>query len=125
MSSQPDNFDPLRRLLALKRHEQPPPGFFDGFSRQVVLRIRTGETGSEGAASLFWDAPWLQRLWSLFEAKPLFAGALGVAACGVMIAGVIMWDPGNYNLQSSNNFSMAIAPATEAHAEPMIIAGIS
>ena len=62
MDSQLDDFKNLRRLLALKRHEQPPPGYFDTFSREVSFRVQAGETVSETIAErLTAEAPWLKR----------------------------------------------------------------
>ena len=94
MNSESENFEQLRRLLALKRHEQPPPGYFNNFSRQVIVRIKAGERGEDGAFldRLLWEAPWLQRLWAAFEAKPILAGVCGVAMCGLLITGVIYSD---------------------------------
>jgi hypothetical protein len=90
MSRESEDFGSLRRLLALKRHEQPPPGYFEGFSAQVMARIKAGERVDEGVlARLFWEAPWLQRLWAALEAKPALAGAFGAAVCGLLIFGVI------------------------------------
>jgi hypothetical protein len=84
-----DDFAELRRLLALKRHEIPPPGYFNGFSREVILRIQAGETGSNSWFGRFSSAtPWLQGLYSLFNAKPLAAGAFGVTVCGVLAVGL-------------------------------------
>jgi hypothetical protein len=83
MNPESENFDQLRRLLALKRHEQPPPGYFDRFSRQVIVRIKAGEQGDEAPNT------WLQRFWAVIEAKPVFAGAFGAAVCGVLISGIL------------------------------------
>ena len=43
MNPEQDNFESLRRLLVLKRYEQPPPGYFEGFSRHITLRLSTGD----------------------------------------------------------------------------------
>ena len=87
-----ENFDSLRRLLALKRHEQPPPRYFQNFSGHVIARIRAGERVDRSGfwESLSWEAPWLQRLWGSFESKPILAGALGMAVCGLLVSGIAL-----------------------------------
>ena len=91
MSPEQENFEELRRLLALKRHEQPPPGYFQGFSRQVIARLQANEAAA--AESLFQRllgrAPWLRGLWEGFEAKPLVAGAFGVGVCSLLVIGLV------------------------------------
>lgn len=90
MNSEQNDFEQLRRLLALKRHEQPPPGFYNSFSYQVIARIKAGETGQEltFVDRLFDEAPWIQRLWAAFETKPLLAGAVSFAVCGLVATGL-------------------------------------
>jgi hypothetical protein len=85
MNPDSENFDSLRQLLALKRHEIPPPGYFDRFSRDVMARIKSGDTGDELGAT---DS-WLQRLLGVFNVKPVFAGAFGTVVCAFMISGII------------------------------------
>jgi hypothetical protein len=91
MSQDPENFEPLCRLLRLKRYEQPPPGYFSHFSSDVIARIKHGDRAEESGVfdRLVWDAPWLQRLFAAFEAKPVVAGAFGVAVCALLISGVV------------------------------------
>lgn len=84
MNPDSPEFEQLRRLLSLKRHEQPPPGYFDRFSREVVVRIKAGEQGDASVAG-----GWLQKLWGMLEAKPVFAGAFGASVCAVLISGIL------------------------------------
>jgi hypothetical protein len=85
MNPDSEDFDSLKRLLALKRHEIPPPGYFDRFSRDVMARIKAGENGGAIGSEL----SWFQRLLSVFDVKPVFAGAFGTAVCAFLISGVI------------------------------------
>jgi hypothetical protein len=89
-----DDFEQLRRLLALKRHEQPPPGYFYGFSRQVIVRIKAGELGNESEASTwsFGTGSLFQRIWATLDARPILAGAFGVAVCGFFVVGALLSD---------------------------------
>jgi len=90
MSSEPENFEALRRLLAIKRHEQPPPGYFNSFSRQVILRIQAAEAEpTSWGRCWFGSMSWLHNLWGSLEAKPIVAGAFGVGVCGLLVVGLI------------------------------------
>ncbi|HSY10213.1 MAG TPA: hypothetical protein VK840_04785 [Candidatus Dormibacteraeota bacterium] len=82
MNENENNFESLRRLLALKRHEIPPPGYFNNFSGAVISRIRAGET-SESVGD------WFSKLLQVFEFKPAFAGAFASALFLLLVFGII------------------------------------
>ena len=84
MNPDPENFESLRRLLAWKRHEQPPPGYFNDFSRRVLARIEAGEQVADGAGF----AGRLHRFWMGLQARPAFAGAFGAAVCAFLVVGL-------------------------------------
>ena len=94
MKQDTQDFEPLRRLLALKRHETPPPGYFDRFSGEIIARIKAGRHVEEGGwvERLLWEAPWLRRIWASVEASPILVGACSMAACGLLIGGVVYSD---------------------------------
>jgi hypothetical protein len=83
MSPNPNEFEEVRRLIALKRYEQPPPRFFNEFPSSVIARIRAGERSRTESSGL------LARLWAAFEAKPLWAGVAGFAACALVVVGFV------------------------------------
>ena len=109
MNENTENFERLRRLLKVKRYEQPPPGYFHGFSGEVIARIKLGERGEDSAVieRLLWEAPWLQRIWAAFEAKPVLAGAFGLAMCSMLIWGGIYSENGDVQ-------PVALIPVTES-----------
>ncbi len=91
MNPEQENFEELRRLLVLKRYEQPPPGYFNNFSAQVIARIRAQERVERASLleRLGWEAPWFQRLWLTLETRPILAGVFGMGVCGVLLAGML------------------------------------
>jgi hypothetical protein len=82
MSENDNNFEMLRRLLALKRHETPPPGYFNRFSGEVIGRIRAGD----GKESL---GDWFAKVLQTFEFKPAFAGVFASALCLLLVFGIV------------------------------------
>jgi len=76
-----ENFDQLRKLLALKRYEQAPPGYFNNFSSKVIARLGAAEAAS--------SLSWWQKLSLQFDFKPALMCGLGVVVCGLLSAGVI------------------------------------
>ena len=91
MNENENNFESLRRLLVLKRHETPPPGYFNYFSTQVLQRIRAGDPGTSAnwLEELFGQAPWLEKLLQAFDVKPVFASAFAGALCLLLFLGII------------------------------------
>jgi len=113
MNPDSENFDSLRQLLALKRHEVPPPGYFDRLSRDVMARIKSGEKGGQVGA----EFSWFQRMLSMFDVKPVFAGAFGTAVCAFLISGVLSSDQtpvlGDATLHAGSS-PLVSAPVPEA-----------
>jgi hypothetical protein len=79
MNTNPESFEALRKLMAVKRHEEPPPGYFGTLSQKIAVRIERGE----GQLSL-WE--WLS---ANFTLRPVFAYAFAVAAFGAFTASVL------------------------------------
>lgn len=82
LSQTPDEFQRLRQLLALKRHEQPPPGYFQNFSHQVMARINAVEGDAESA--------WVLRFWNYLTARPFWSGLAAAGACGALVGGLML-----------------------------------
>lgn len=79
MNSSPDDFRDLKRLLALKRHEQPPPGYFSYLPDKIAVRVERDDLSEY---STWWE--WLvQKL----DARPVLAGAYAFAISGLMLLG--------------------------------------
>jgi hypothetical protein len=79
MNSEPSEFEALRKLLTLKRHEQPPPGYFNRLPDQIAIRLERGE-GRES----FWEA-----LLNGFAIRPALAYSVALAAFGALTLSVI------------------------------------
>ena len=92
MNQSEHNFQDLKRLLKLKRHEVPPPGYFHGFSGDVIARIKAGDAGEALTfmESLQEKAPWLFNLVRLFEVKPAVVGGLATSLCVLMVFGLVL-----------------------------------
>jgi hypothetical protein len=91
MNDSGQNFDELKKLLKLKRHEIPPPGFFTHFSDEVVQRIRAGEgRGYTFIERLNDQAPWLVNFIRVFEARPGVIGGFATALCMLLLFGVVL-----------------------------------
>jgi len=91
MSENQNDFESLRRLLTLKRHETPPPGYFNNFSDRVLQRIQADQArGSvDVSQGMFGQAPWLARLLNVFNVKPVFASGFVGALCMVLFFGIV------------------------------------
>jgi hypothetical protein len=71
-------FDRLKKLLIVKRYEQPPPGYFNRLPNQIMSRIEAGE-----GQARFWE-----KLIPSFTLRPAMAYGFGLAVCGVVAFGV-------------------------------------
>jgi len=81
MNDNNQDFEALRRLLALKRHEVPPPGYFEDFSSNVIARIRASEAVRR--------TPWLLRLLQAFESRPAYPVSFASALCLLLLFGIV------------------------------------
>ena len=88
MNENENDFESLRRLLAQKRHETPPPGYFNSFSGQIIARIRADEASASSSTRAS-ESAWFVKLLQAFELKPAFAGAFASALSLLLVLGII------------------------------------
>ena len=70
----------LRKLLAVKRYESPPPGYFATFSAKVIARIEAGESVNA--------LPWWRRFLLTLAARPSLASGFALIV-GLSVLGAI------------------------------------
>jgi hypothetical protein len=93
MNTSPDNeFTELRRLLRLKRHEQPPPGYFNHFSANVISALQESPKVRAHADSTPNVPAWILGFLERIQARPAFAGAFGAILCAGVIGGIIFYE---------------------------------
>ena len=78
MNPDQENFEALRKLLALKKYEQPPPRYFSELSTKIWTRIEREDQNPSFWARLFPD----------FRLNPAFAYSFGLLACGSLVFGI-------------------------------------
>ena len=96
MNTEPNEFVALRRLLALKRHEQPPPGYFDRLANSIRSKLVEEQARQ----------PWWSRIFALWDIRPAWAGAFAAAVAGLYVLGMSF---------SSGPDSTAGAPSADNH----------
>jgi hypothetical protein len=117
MSKNNNNFSDLKRLLKLKQHEIPPPGYFNHFSGDVVSRIRAGESGGGRGflEQLQSNSPLVSALLQLFGVRPGIMGGLATSVCLLLLVGVLFLDRSESGPVSG--------PTAFAQSEPMATEG--
>ena len=81
MNAEHHKEDELQKVLALKRHEAPPPRFFKGFSHQVLDRLHSPDPATP-------QTGW-QKLRADLESKPVLVCGSAIVICGLLMLGVI------------------------------------
>ena len=82
----------LRQLLAWKRHEAPPPGFFRDFPDRVLSGVRRDQAQRA--------VPWWEALWAMLRREPVLAGACALAVGGFYLVGAGLRTPAPVAVQS-------------------------
>jgi hypothetical protein len=128
MNPSEHNHEDLQRLLKLKRHEVPPPGYFNHFSGDVIARIKAGEAMSSGSFVEYLQdhAPWVFTLVRLFETKPGVVGGLATSLCVLLVFGLVMTENTDNNSSSMPTFSASTqapsvsSPTAMASSNPLL-----
>jgi hypothetical protein len=118
MNETDQNFEELKRLLKLKQHEVPPPGYFNDFSGQVIARIRAGEAGGsrDYVERLQSGAPWVVNLLRIFETRPGVIGGLATSLCLLLVLVVVFDDRSDI---ASKNLLTISEPSTATAENPV------
>ncbi|HZV36264.1 MAG TPA: hypothetical protein VFB72_16930 [Verrucomicrobiae bacterium] len=102
MSTAPEEFEKLQQLLKLKRHEQPPPGYFNNFPTLVINRLERAAEQQSGLQA------WFSRAVGILETNPVAAGLFGMSVCGLLISGIAYSQSSGSGPTLSGNSGLAI-----------------
>ena len=116
MSNDPNQTQPVERLIKLKRWEEPPPGHLDTLSSRIIAQIEADKVLSK---ETFWS-----RLVGFLEFKPVLACSYSAAAMGLLVLGLGMKNevqgPKYIQNQPANDFKLtgmkALVPEPEVKA---------
>ncbi len=97
-----EQFEQLKKLLALKKYEQPPPGYFDRLSRQIIAAVEADRNARRS---------WFSEFWHSLQSKPSFGGALAIGMCGLIAAGIFL--SGKVDETPGKNGNVAVIPKTD------------
>ena len=88
MNESNNNFQDVKRLLKLKQHEVPPPGYFNSFSSQVISRIRAEEARESRSTAR--DGSWWSQFLGIFESQPRVVGGVATVMCVLLVFGLVL-----------------------------------
>jgi len=126
MSDNKNNFRDLKRLLKLKQHEIPPPGYFNHWSGDVISRIQAGETGRGHSflEQIQSDSPFAAAFLHLFVSRPGIVGAFATSLCLLVLLGVLFADRSEPGLPTSGSPLFAQSEAAATEAGPTLVASV-
>lgn len=116
MENRPDEFDSLRRLLTLKRHEAPPPGFFERLPGQIMARI-------ERQPSSRWEQV-LDRLLEISWFQKAASGAMALIVGGLLLLAIVQpssnsVSPAGATLPAGSDASSRTNPSAPRSLDPV------
>lgn len=123
MSESQEQFETLRQLLALKRHEVPPPGYHRDLSHRIARRVRAIEQDAAGQNDpkdyLRRISPWLFRLIEFSYARPSLVGFSSLGVFLALAVGAILLNrPDDRPTEDASPLVAQASGGTEALAVP-------
>ena len=115
MNNGDQDFDDLRKLLKLKRYEQPPPGYFDHLSSRVMTRLERHEAA--GRVGFLDRLPWLVQLRRVLGENPISSGIFAV--CGVLMVTLANTEYLDKYVANGDGASVAVAAIPTASSEQL------
>ncbi|MBM3846281.1 MAG: hypothetical protein FJ405_08350 [Verrucomicrobia bacterium] len=82
MQQEQESFESLQRLLALKRHETPPPRFLDDLASRTLRKIESTPATSA------WEA-WLDRMFAYRWFQTAAASGMALLVGGLVVTALM------------------------------------
>jgi hypothetical protein len=108
-----DDFAQLRRLLSIKRHEQPPPGYLHRFPAEVISSLKAERRSRKPSGASESVPLWIQHFFERLQARPALSGALGAGLCVLMIGGIVLNEQGTRQPNPMPSLLSEITPAAQ------------